>query len=511
MSAGVVERDDTLSTGEPWSLPEGWNWMPLGKLGVWNGGGTPSKAVASYWTGGAIPWVSPKDMKTVIITDTQDKITEVAVENSSTKFISPNSILMVMRSGILRHTFPVAVNQNRVTLNQDLRALSPFEGVDAHFVAHYLRLIQRVILHECSKDGTTVQSIEVSALEKTLIPIPPHSEQLRIVARIDELFAELAEGAARLQSARAGLEIWRRALFKAAVSGKLTEDWRQTNVPVETGAELRSRLQSGKFSRRSRRRWSAQIDADVTGIESPFEIPATWAWGRLGQLGDIVGGVTVDKKRSPTNAATVPYLRVANVQRGYFDLSEIKTICIEREIAKKLLLRSNDILLNEGGDRDKIGRGWVWEDQVPNCIHQNHVFRVRLHDSGLNAVFISHYANEMGRRFFIEKGKQTTNLASISLSKISELPIPIPPTEESTVIIERLNQYLINEEDDRRDIDDTEKLDSTLRQSILKFAFEGRLVKRSANEKIAPELLSRPRSETVEQSAYRRRPVRANR
>lgn len=134
----------------PWALPEGWCWATLGELGSWIGGGTPSKANQGFWTNGTIPWVSPKDMKVAVIGVTEDLITPEAVEGSSTKYVAAGSILMVMRSGILRHSFPVAIPDRTVTLKQDLRALTPRSGIVPSYVAGYgarphdgLRLQQR--------------------------------------------------------------------------------------------------------------------------------------------------------------------------------------------------------------------------------------------------------------------------------------------------------------------------------------------------------------------------------
>ncbi len=126
----------------PWELPEGWVWARLGDLGRWSGGGTPSKSKATYWMNGTIPWVSPKDMKTEIVGNSEDWITEDAVENSSTKRVPARSILMVVRSGILSHTFPIAVCDREVTLNQDMRALIPREGIESRYLARVLRRLQ---------------------------------------------------------------------------------------------------------------------------------------------------------------------------------------------------------------------------------------------------------------------------------------------------------------------------------------------------------------------------------
>ncbi len=212
-----------------------------------------------------------------------------------------------------------------------------------------------------------------------------------------------------------------------------------------------------------------------------------------GEITEIVGGVTVDQKRRPDDPVAVPYLRVANVQRGHIDLTEIKTIVVERDTAARLKLMPRDILLNEGGDRDKIGRGWVWDGSVPLMIHQNHVFRARPRCEGVNAYFISNYANEMGRRFFMEQGKQTTNLASISMSKLSQLPVPLPPPAEVAEILRRLADALVAADDATKQLDAEAADAARLKQSILKSAFEGRLVPQEPNDKPASALLQRIR------------------
>src|SRR5207248_656037 len=126
----------------------------------------PSKARSSFWTDGRIPWVSPKDMKVLRIVDTEDHITEQAVLQSSAQQIDAGAVLMVTRSGILEHTFPVAVADVPVTVNQDLKALSTYAGIASDFVAWALRAFSRDILDACKKDGTTVASVEFDALKR---------------------------------------------------------------------------------------------------------------------------------------------------------------------------------------------------------------------------------------------------------------------------------------------------------------------------------------------------------
>jgi restriction endonuclease S subunit len=172
-------------------------------------------------------------------------------------------------------------------------------------------------------------------------------------------------------------------------------------------------------------------------------IPASWAWTTLGEIAEVVGGITKDtKKQSDPVLPEVPYLRVANVQRGYLDLREITKIRVPESTLAKLRLLPGDVLLNEGGDRDKLGRGWVWDGQIADCIHQNHVFRARLRDETVLPRFLALYINDPARQWFDQHAAQSVNLASISLSTIKKLPVPLPPLGEQYRIIATLEDHL---------------------------------------------------------------------
>jgi type I restriction enzyme S subunit len=156
-------------------------------------------------------------MKTDLIGDAEDHITDAAVRGSSTNVVSAGAVLAVTRSGILRRTFPVAVTTCAVTINQDLKALKPVDGINPRYVAWCLRRDQQSILHECTKDGTTVDSIDFPALLRWLIPIAPSAEQDRIVAVIEKQFSQLNTGIALLERARQRLKRMRAAVLEAAV------------------------------------------------------------------------------------------------------------------------------------------------------------------------------------------------------------------------------------------------------------------------------------------------------
>lgn len=161
-------------------VPSGWNLSCLGKLGNWSGGGTPSKAVSEYWENGNIPWVSPKDMGVKIISNTEDYITQKAVENSATKVYPANSILVVTRSGILRKRVPVALSAVPVSVNQDIKVLAPSDKFCPQYVANFMWCFNDSILAKCAKDGTTVESIDTNSLTEFPIKLPPLPEQRKI-------------------------------------------------------------------------------------------------------------------------------------------------------------------------------------------------------------------------------------------------------------------------------------------------------------------------------------------
>ncbi|HWC33983.1 MAG TPA: restriction endonuclease subunit S [Mycobacteriales bacterium] len=172
-------------------LPEDWREVALADLGTWYGGGTPSKARPDFWAQGTIPWLSPKDMGGDVVCSTQDRITEAAVTGSAVRRVPAGSVALVVRSGILERTLPIAVVPIETTLNQDMRALVPWDGVDPRWIAWVLRSREQGLLRRCRKAGTTVASIETKRLLAEKLVIPPIDEQLRIIEILEDQLSRL--------------------------------------------------------------------------------------------------------------------------------------------------------------------------------------------------------------------------------------------------------------------------------------------------------------------------------
>lgn len=222
-----LEKEKKIKTSEPLSpispdetpyeLPKGWEWVRLETLGEVCGGGTPSKNVVEYWSGD-IPWVSPKDMKLDRIKNTEMAISQKAVNNSSVRLIPTGSILIVARSGILKRTLPVSINEMECTVNQDIKVLIPYKVEINSYLQILLKGFETLILAELVKNGMTVQSLMYSDFFQYLFPLPPLAEQHRIVTKVDQLMKLCEELEAKLIKSQTKSEKLVEAAVKAIAS-----------------------------------------------------------------------------------------------------------------------------------------------------------------------------------------------------------------------------------------------------------------------------------------------------
>jgi type I restriction enzyme S subunit len=170
------------------------------------------------------------------------------------------------------------------------------------------------------------------------------------------------------------------------------------------------------------------------------QTPAHWEHIRLKYAATIQTGITLGKDYGSRSLIEYPYLRVANVQSGALDLSDISTIRVPDAEAYSTRLRDGDVLMTEGGDIDKLGRGAVWRGEIDNCLHQNHIFAVRPKKHILLPEYLTYLlASSYGRRYFEATAKKTTNLASTNRTTLGRFPLPLPPAHEQLAIVQFIN------------------------------------------------------------------------
>ena len=319
----------------------------------------------------------------------------------------------------------------------------------------------------------TVKHLSSRTIQDIPLPLPPMDEQREIVAELEKQFSRLDEAVANLQRVKANLKRYKASVLKAAVEGRLVETEatlaRREGRTFETGEQLLQRILEERRAKWSGKgKYKEPIDPDTSDLPN---LPEGWTWARLDSLAALKGGITVDSKRVDPSAQPVPYLRVANVQRGYIDLAEVKHINASAADIAELRLEHGDVLFNEGGDRDKLGRGWIWEGQLSDCIHQNHVFRARMFLPEMAPKLVSWWGNTFGKDYFQRMGKQTTNLASINMGKLSGFPVPIPPAAEQRRMVEEIERLLSVVDRVAVEVDANLRRAEALRQSCLGSAF----------------------------------------
>jgi type I restriction enzyme S subunit len=335
--------------------------------------------------------------------------------------------------------------------------VNDFRIFDVSFAKYLLKWLPLSSMNR----ATAVPGLNREDVLSMEIAIPPFEEQKRIARKIDNLVSKLEHTRSLLKHVSKLTDKYKKAVLEEAFSGRWTDSWRETNA---------NNMQKSNNKR----------------------LPKSWKIHLLGNISEIQTGLALGKRRKSSEVTHVrPYIRVANVQRGYLDLSEIKYIPVTEAEFNRLRLIKGDILMNEGGDRDKLGRGWVWNDEIDNCIHQNHVFRMRLKDKNFPSRWVSYYTNEFGQKYFFDKGQQTTNLASISKSKVSALPIPIPPASEAAEIVNRIDAAFMRIARLQTHADKVHTLTDRVYEQILSKALNGELILQNSEDESAWNLIAR--------------------
>ncbi len=379
----------------------------------------------------------------------------------------------------------------------EFHVIRPEDGISAEYLFYFLLRKEYRAQAARRMTGTAGQlRVPAEFLRESYVPIAPANEQRRIVERLEQLLPNLAAGVRYVKEALAKLKRYRQAVLRAAVTGELSREWRETNRCRLKGAsdlleaileERRRKCGAGEVIGKGARQQEFPAP-DMNGLPP---LPEGWLWVRLDTLAHVQGGITKNSNRDTHNTRSVPYLGVANVQRGYLDLTKVKTIEATEEEIAALRLQYGDILFTEGGDRDKLGRSCIWQNQLPECIHQNHVFRARLYTRRVLPQIISWCANTYGKDWFLAHGKQTTNLASISLRTLSRFPVVLIAEDEQEVIVREVERRLSMADKVEAALLASLSRADRLRQAILNKAFSGDLVPQNPNEEPAYKLLER--------------------
>ncbi|MEU7614762.1 restriction endonuclease subunit S [Micromonospora rifamycinica] len=327
------------------------------------------------------------------------------------------------------------------TVNGSIAVLRPF-AIHPVFLQYVIASSITQDSIQAVKDGMDVLHLFQRDIKKLEIPLPDTEEQQRIANFLDTETARIDSLATDRVRQRAVLE----ERSYAEVSESLLPG-------ILTGA-------------RGNRPWHWLPD-----------IPTGSPLVRLGYICRLQNGLTVDGKRDVNgDAVKRPYLRVANVQAGYVNLTNVTEIIIPRNIARRCTLRPGDVLMTEGGDLDKLGRGTVWNGEIPDCLHQNHVFALRPEPDRLDGDYLALMTQTMhGRCYFESTGSKTTNLASTNSSKILSFPIPLPPVSRQRELVHGVHTKLDVIRRTKHSLDRQLALLAERRQALITTAVTGQI------------------------------------
>lgn len=267
------------------------------------------------------------------------------------------------------------------------------EPPEGHSASYYRYLLTSLNLSQLDR-STAIPGLSRDDYNAVEVSIHPPEQQEKVVAEIDKQFSRLDEAVANLQRVKANLKRYKAAVLKAAVEGRL----------VETA--------SG------------------------------WRASTLGAEGAIIGGLTKNQKRNDL-PLKLPYLRVANVYANELRLDDIEYIGVAEKELEKLLVRKGDLLVVEGnGSQDQIGRVALWNDAIPNCVHQNHLIKVRFGEEVLPEWALIWMLSPIGRHEIEKVSASTSGLHTLSVGKVSRLPIGVPALEEQSRIVAEVDRQL---------------------------------------------------------------------
>lgn len=430
----------------PYKLPENWCWTRHNSIMDIVGGAQPEKAFFIR---------EPKE-EYVQLYQTRDygenPVPVYIPQKYATKTTDEGDILLARYGGSLGKVFRAHKGAYNVALAKVI-ILYP-EVVDDEFL--YLYYYSHFYQDFCIKAGygrSAQAGFNKSDLNELLFPLPPFIEQQRIVDRIESLFAKLDEAKEKAQAVVDSFETRKAAILHKAFTGELTAKWRE-----EHGV----------------------------GMES-------WKTRELAECFEIVSGIQKTPARSPKDNP-VPYLTVANVYRGRIDLSsDIRYFEVTSKEIEKLKLQDKDILIVEGnGSGNEIGRCAIWHNELPLCIHQNHIIRMRRKTADILPEYALHYLNsEAGKSIMRERSKTTAGLFNLSAGKIKTIPLPMASLDEQSEIIHLIDSLLEKEQWAKESAEAVLDQIDLMKKSILARAFRGELGTNDPSEESAVELLKR--------------------
>jgi type I restriction enzyme S subunit len=377
-----------------------------------------------------------------------DEFPELFLEPGDVLFNRTNSPELVGKTAVFAEGHPSPCSFASYLIRVRLRDYEP-----RLFAAFLNSEFGRAWIRSCVTQQTGQANVSGGKLKDLEVPVPPPSEQRRIVRKLDGLQARSRRAREALEAVPPLLEKLRQSILAAAFRGDLTKDWRAKNPDVEPASELLKRIrlerrkqweeaELAKMQAKGRvpgdDRWKAKYDEPPSIDARPLPtLPKRWCWATIGEVALLGGGLTKHAAKRAGGRDT-PLVSVAAVQLRYIDVSAIGSIQLVPDDGDKGELRAGDLLVVEGnGSLSHIGRVALWGNEVEGARHQNHLIRIR--PTLLQPSYALEWlASPLGRADIIDLATSATGLYTLSLSKVAALPIPLAPQREQDCVVQAI-------------------------------------------------------------------------
>jgi type I restriction enzyme S subunit len=476
------------------ALPRGWCWTTIGEITEnHDGRRVPVKATDRDKRPGAYPYYGASG----IIDDIDD-------------YLFDGDYLLIAEDGanLLSRSTPIAFRASgKFWVNNHAHVVRSRAGVSLPFLEGYLNgtNIQFYVT------GTAQPKLNQVNLNRIPCPLAPLEEQRRVVAKVEELLSDLDAGVTVLERVKANLKRYRAAILQAAVTGKLTEAWRARHPDAEPASELlqrilterRSKWEEGQLAKYAKggkeppQGWQAKYTepsrADTAGLP---ELPKDWCWAWLGQL--LARGEYGTSVKCNYGAEGPPVLRIPNIVKGEIDLSDLKYATVAIEVSEEDGLQQGDLLVcRTNGSISLVGKAALVNSAYrPPHAFASYLLRFRFVESKAIPKWVyTFFTSHQGRRFIESHAASSAGQHNISLALLQTMPIPLPPLPEQEELTAEVERRLSIIEEVEAKVETNLRRAALLRQSILKLAFEGRLVPQDPTDEPADKLLERIRQE----------------
>jgi type I restriction enzyme S subunit len=499
----VRPGDYALSVGMPEKpCPPGWAWVALLDVAEMATGHTPSRQFPEYWSDGDIPWVTATDANPAdggVINDTLEKINRLGLENSAAVLLPKGTVCLSRTGASIGYT---VILGSEMATNQGFVNYICSEALNNHYLLHLFMAERRALFS--FGEGSAHKTIYFPEAKAFHICLPPLPEQHRIVEKIEELFSDLDAGVSALQRAKANLKRYRASVLKSAVEGRLTEEWRKENPQTEDGQMLLDRIlrerrekwekdQLAQFKKKGKepsKNWQSKYEEPSTPDTSELsELPEGWAWASLEQITAaervICYGILMPKENVPDG---VLYVKVRDMKGDRIDLDGLQRTT--HEIASQYARASlvpGDLLLSIRGT---YGRVALVPPELDGGNITQDTARVAVTDRADHLFVATWLRADYAQRYF-KRVARGVAVKGVNIGDLRPLPVPLPPLAEQEQIVALVEERLSQIDSAEKTIDAELIRSKRLRQSILKRAFEGKLVSQDPKDEPASIPLER--------------------